>query len=61
VRRGISRRSVCGEAAAHGGARVASEGLDPHSQQHSVFVGSGGVVLMGAVFGRYGPARIRAC
>jgi hypothetical protein len=46
-------------AAAHGGARVASEGLDPHSHLHPLFVGGGGVGLTGPVFCRYGPARIR--
>jgi hypothetical protein len=46
-------------AAAHSGARVASEGLDPHSHLHPLFVGGGGVGLVGPVFCRYGPARIR--
>jgi hypothetical protein len=45
--------------AAHGGTRVASEGLDPHSHLHPLLVGGGGVGLTGPVFCRYGPARIR--
>jgi hypothetical protein len=44
---------------AGGGARVASEGLAPHSHPHPVFVGGGGVGLTSPVFCRYGPARIR--
>jgi hypothetical protein len=43
-------------AATHGGARVASEGLDPHSHLHPIFVGGGGVGLMGPVFCQYEPA-----
>jgi hypothetical protein len=31
---------VCGETAAHGGARVASEGSTPHSNLHHVLVGA---------------------
>jgi hypothetical protein len=46
-------------AAAHDGARVTSEGLDPHSHLHPLFVGGGGVGLTGPVFRRYGPTRIR--
>jgi hypothetical protein len=38
---GIARRSRKVLAAAHGGARVASEGLDPHSHLSPVFVGGG--------------------
>jgi hypothetical protein len=37
---------------------VASEGLDPHSHLHPVFVGGDVVGLTGSVFCRYGPARI---
>jgi hypothetical protein len=46
-------------AAAHGGARVASEGFDPHSHLHPISVGGGRVGLTGPVFYRYGPARIQ--
>jgi hypothetical protein len=41
---------LAGVVAAHDGARVASEGLDPHSHLHPLFVGGGGVGLMGPVF-----------
>lgn len=50
---------LAGVVATHGGARVASEGLAPHSHLHPLYVGGGGVGLAGPVFCRYLSARIR--
>jgi hypothetical protein len=50
---------LAGVGSGGGGARVASEGLAPYSHPHPVFVGGGGVGLLGPVFCRYGPARIQ--
>ena len=44
--------------AAHGGARVASEGFAPHSHHRPVYVVGGGVVLTDPLFRRDGPGRI---
>ena len=47
------------EAAARGGARVASEGLTPHSHLRPLYVRGDGADFLGPVFRRNGTARIR--
>ena len=47
------------EAAAHGGARVASEGFAPHSHRQTLYVVGGALVLLDPIYRRDGPGRIR--